>query len=108
MMEPELNIQPLDALMIRLGLTNADLVGSSKAQLTFKMLQKGRKGKQLTPNAKNKILEAFEISGNKWDTLSFCSRNEGKGNVSQFLYLINKVPNFKYGQTISSFCKLYL
>ena len=55
-------LQPLDALMIRLGLTNADLIGSSKAQLTFKMLQKGRKGKSLTPNAKHKILEALQAS----------------------------------------------
>ncbi len=58
--EDNLNIQPLDALMIRLNLTNADLIKNSKSQLTFKMLQKGRKGKQLTANAKHKILEALQ------------------------------------------------
>ena len=59
-MEQDSNTQPLDALMIRLSLTNADLIKSSSSQLTFKMLQKGRKGKELTPNAKHKILEALQ------------------------------------------------
>ena len=61
-MEESLNPQPLDVLMIRLNLTNADLIKSSTSQLTFKMLQKGRKGKHLTSNAKNKILKALQAS----------------------------------------------
>lgn len=51
--------QPLDGLMTRLGLTNADLVRASAEQLTFKMVQKGRKGRRLTPNVQGKILRAF-------------------------------------------------
>ena len=58
-MEKDLGIQPLDAIMERLKLTNADLVAVSTTQLTFKMLQKGRKGRRLTPSAQYKILEAI-------------------------------------------------
>ena len=58
-MEKDLGIQPLDAIMVRLKIDNADLVAVSTTQLTFKMLQKGRKGRRLTPNAQYKILEAL-------------------------------------------------
>ena len=54
------NPQPLDTLMTRLELTNADLVKASTEQLTFKMVQKGRKGRPLTRNVQNKILRAFQ------------------------------------------------
>ena len=54
--------QPLDALMIRLGLSNADLVRSSTEQLSFKMVQKGRKGLRLTPNVQKKILNALQLA----------------------------------------------
>jgi hypothetical protein len=57
-----LNPQPLDALMTRLALSNADLVKASKEQLTFKMVQKGRKGKPLTRNVQNKILRAIQAA----------------------------------------------
>ena len=50
---------PLDALMIRLGLSNADLVNASTEQLTFKMVQKGRRGRNLTGNVQHKILSAL-------------------------------------------------
>lgn len=50
--------QPLDIFMTRHGLTNADLVNASTEQLTFKMVQKGRKGRPLTPNVQKKILNA--------------------------------------------------
>lgn len=53
-------MQSLDALMIRLELSNADLVKASTEQLTFKMVQKGRKGKPLTLNVQNKILRALQ------------------------------------------------
>ena len=52
-------VQPLDDLMTRLGVSNADLVAASTRQLTFKMVQKGRKGRRLTPNAQGKILSAL-------------------------------------------------
>lgn len=47
--------------------TNADLVRVSTEQLTFKMVQKARKGKPLTPNVKKKIraaLKALDPLGN--------------------------------------------
>lgn len=53
-------IESLDTLMIRLNLTNADLVRASTQQLTFKMVQKGRKRRKLTPNVQKKILEALK------------------------------------------------
>jgi len=52
---------PLDELMTGLGLSNADLVKASTEQLTFKMVQKARKGKTLTPNVQNKILAALKV-----------------------------------------------
>ena len=51
--------QPLDLLMEELKILAADLVGASTQQLTFKAVQKGRKGKQLTPVMQNKILNAL-------------------------------------------------
>lgn len=56
---PFLGAQPLDGLMTQLGLSNHDLVEASKEQLTHKMVQKGRKGRRLTPNVKTKILNAL-------------------------------------------------
>ena len=55
----EFGPQPLDAIMVRLGLTNHALVAASADQLTHKMVAKGRKGRKLTPNAQNKILAAL-------------------------------------------------
>jgi hypothetical protein len=54
----ELGPQPLDEVMKRLGLTNENVVSASTEQLSFKMLQKGRKGRRLTPNVQKKILNA--------------------------------------------------
>lgn len=54
--------QPLDQLMTCFELSNADLVKASKGQLTFKMVQKGRKGRPLTRNVQNKILRAIQIA----------------------------------------------
>jgi len=58
-LEKELGSQPLDALMEKLGLSNVDLVQASTEQLTFKMVNKGRKGRRLTRNIQNKILAAL-------------------------------------------------
>ncbi|MDO8730372.1 MAG: hypothetical protein Q7J69_04220 [Candidatus Omnitrophota bacterium] len=52
---------PLDELMTERGLSNADLVKASTEQLTFKMVQKARKGKPLTPNVQNKIIAALKV-----------------------------------------------
>ena len=58
-MKAELGIQPLDGIMARLGFSNADLVKISTEQLSHKMVQKGRKGRRLTPNVQRKILRAL-------------------------------------------------
>ena len=58
-MENENSPQPLDTLMTQLGVTNADLVNASTEQLSFKMVQKGRKGRRLSPNIQDKILTAL-------------------------------------------------
>jgi hypothetical protein len=62
MTEKELGVQPLDALMTRLTLANHDLVKASTEQLTHKMVQKGRKGRRLTPHVKTKILNALHAA----------------------------------------------
>jgi hypothetical protein len=51
--------QPLDEVMTRLGVCNADLVRASTEQLSHKMVQKGRQGRRLTLNVQNKILNAL-------------------------------------------------
>ena len=55
-------IQPLEEVMNRLGLSNADLVKASTQMLTFKMVNKGRKGKRLTLNIQQKILNAIRVA----------------------------------------------
>jgi len=40
--------QPLDAILQRWGLTNAELVAAASEQLTHKQVQRARKGRQLT------------------------------------------------------------
>ena len=51
--------QPLDLLMTELGIANRELVGASTGQLTHKQVQKGRKGRKLTPNLQRKIANAL-------------------------------------------------
>jgi hypothetical protein len=58
-MDREPHAQPLDRIMNELGLANNDLVKASTEQLTHKMVQKGRKGKKLTPNIQSKIQRAL-------------------------------------------------
>jgi hypothetical protein len=57
--EMELGLQPLDAVMTRLGLVNSALVEATTEQLTHKMVQKGRNGRRLTPHIRSKILKAL-------------------------------------------------
>ncbi len=57
----ELGVQPLDQLMIKIGLTNHDLVSASIQQLTHKMVAKARRGRRLTVNVQGKILAALNI-----------------------------------------------
>ncbi len=58
-MKEGLGIQPLDGIMARLGISNSDLVSISTEQLSHKVVQKGRKGRRLTPNIQHKILNAL-------------------------------------------------
>ncbi|MCC6880977.1 MAG: hypothetical protein WBE58_14685 [Verrucomicrobiales bacterium] len=52
--------QPLDALMIELGIENHFLVCSSTDQLTHKVVSKARRGRELTHRAQRKIHAAME------------------------------------------------
>ena len=58
----DLGVQPIDELMTKIGLTNADLVNASAQMLTFKMVQKARKGRRLTLNIQQKILNAIRAA----------------------------------------------
>jgi hypothetical protein len=58
----ELGLQPLDEIMTRLGLSNDELVCASTEQLSFKMVQKARKGRRLTLNIQLKILKALNAA----------------------------------------------
>ena len=53
-------VTPLETLMTRLNLANHDLVAVSTEQLTHKMVAKGCKGKELTPNIQHKIWSALK------------------------------------------------
>jgi len=58
----DLGVQPIDELMAKLGLSNADLVKASTQMLTFKMVQKARKGRRLTLNVQQKVLNAIRAA----------------------------------------------
>lgn len=60
-MPDERGVQPLDALLNESGIANAALVAASTRQLSFKAVQKGRRGRHLTPNMKHKILDALRV-----------------------------------------------
>lgn len=60
--ELELGTQPLDRVMEERGLKNHELVAASKDGLTHKQVQKGRKGRRLTRNVQDKIVEALSVS----------------------------------------------
>ena len=57
--EYEFGPQPLEDVLQRFGLASADLVNASKEQLSFKMVQKGRKGRRLTPPIQRKVAKAL-------------------------------------------------
>ncbi len=51
---------PLDDLLLRLNLTNDDLVTASTEQLTFKQVHKARAGRKITVNIQGKIMRALK------------------------------------------------
>lgn len=57
---PEKGVQPLDALMEKLKISNQELVKASSEQLTFKVVGKARKGRKLNEKMQNKILNALQ------------------------------------------------
>ena len=54
-----MGLQPLDGILVKLSLSNHDLVAASGEQLTHKVVQKGRRGRPLTRRAQDKILRAL-------------------------------------------------
>lgn len=55
----DMGVQPLDALMNGRGVSNHDLVAAAAGTgLTHKVVQKARKGRQLTARAQKKVLAA--------------------------------------------------
>lgn len=59
--ERNLGRQPLDALMLRLGIDNHDLVAVSLEQLTHKQVQKARSGRRLTLSMMQKVARALNV-----------------------------------------------
>jgi len=57
--ERNLGVQPLDALLTRLGLGNHDLVAASREPLTHKAVQRARKGRRLTVHMQRRIAESL-------------------------------------------------
>ena len=55
----QMGVQPLDQILDRLELKNADLVSASTEQLTHKQVQKARKGRRITENIQAKIAKAL-------------------------------------------------
>ena len=55
----ELGAQPLDRVLLELGLSGRDLVRASTEQLTHKMVAKARRGRRVTANVQGKILNAL-------------------------------------------------
>jgi hypothetical protein len=55
----DLGPQPLDALMRARGMDNHALVAAGQEHLTYKQVQRARKGRRLTRNMQMKILEAW-------------------------------------------------
>lgn len=60
-MEKQLDngLQPLDAILTELTISNHDLVAACSEPLTHKAVQRARKGRRLTPKMKVRITEAL-------------------------------------------------
>lgn len=60
MSDMDVGVQPLDEIMTRRELNNHDLVAAVRPGfLTHKQVQKARKGRRLTANMQDKVLEAL-------------------------------------------------
>lgn len=59
----EAGIQPIDALLARLGLRNHDLVAAAPGPLTHKEVGKARRGRRLTARTQRRVLAALNATG---------------------------------------------
>lgn len=103
-MDNKISPQPLDTLMIKLGLSNADLVKASTDQLSFKMVQKGRSGRRLTTNGQEKILRALlaakpELKVKRRELFRYEPSESVVAGILNALALIRK-KKIKYSQFI--------
>lgn len=56
----DVGVQPLDAIMTEKGIKNHDLVAAcTPGLINHKQVQKARKGRRLTTNVQDKILDAL-------------------------------------------------
>ena len=62
MSDLDLGEQPLIMMMEKWGLSNEDLVKASTEQLTFKQVQKARKGRRLTMAMMFKVMRAYNVA----------------------------------------------
>lgn len=66
----DLGEQPVKRIMDTLGLKPNDLVKASSEQITHKMVNKAMKGRRLTPNVRQKILNAMNKAADKTYSLT--------------------------------------
>ncbi|MFC1467466.1 hypothetical protein ACFLQY_02075 [Verrucomicrobiota bacterium] len=57
--EMDVGVQPVDAILNELELSNSDLVAISTEHLTHKQLKKARSGRRVSRNIQAKILKAI-------------------------------------------------
>ena len=62
MEERDLGAQPLDTMMDAWAISNNDLVKVSTEQLTYKQIQRARKGRRLTLKMMQKVNRAFNVA----------------------------------------------
>lgn len=55
----EMGEQPISAIMDERGLKDHDVVAASPRPMTHKMVLRARRGRWLTPNTKNIVLDAL-------------------------------------------------
>ena len=67
--ERNLGEQPIARVMEELGLAPNDLVKASAVQMTHKMVGRACKGRWLTPNTRNIVLNALQAASGKTFTL---------------------------------------
>lgn len=63
--ERDLGEQPIARIMDEAGLRAHDLVKASAVQMTHKMVSRARKGRRLTPNTQNIVLNALQAATGK-------------------------------------------